>query len=108
MDMKDPVVILTTPDGHQLVELTTPQHLKAESAALGHCVGTLFNETALAAKGLKESDPAALHYLHYVMKMRHGESRVFSLRNPRGNPLVTIEYDVKDEAIRQIEGKGGD
>ena len=48
-----PLEILNAGDC-QLVELLSPYHLQQESAALGHCVGTSYNDVVLAQKGLKK------------------------------------------------------
>ena len=50
------VIAYAVDEAYSLVELTTPAHLKAESAALGHCVGTLFVGGMLWAKGLSKDD----------------------------------------------------
>jgi hypothetical protein len=69
---------------YQLVECLTEYHLKEETAALGHCVGG----TSLD---------------HYRARLANGESRIFSLRTAKGMPLVTIEYDVGEQSVTQIE-----
>jgi hypothetical protein len=86
-----------------LVELTSAQHLQAESAALKHCVGTTHNSAALRAKGLQPTDPGAEEYLHYAIKIRQKKTRIFSLRH-KGRPVATVEYDVATQSIVQIEG----
>jgi hypothetical protein len=105
---RPPAVLAGLPDGCALVELGTPADLQAESRALGHCVGTLYNAGALAAGGLEPGDASAARYLYYAMRMRAGACRLFSLRDARGRPLATIEYDTAGEAILQVEGRGGD
>jgi hypothetical protein len=105
---KPPAVLLQLGGGCRLVELATPAQLEAESRALGHCLGTMLNRRALAANGLKPGDAGASRYLHYAIRIRAGACRIFSLRNRLARPLATIEYDVRSEAIRQIEGSGGD
>ena len=103
-DPTAPPPALFTIGQHKLVELLTPRHLLKESAVLNHCVGTSYNDVALAHKGLNVGEPGAEDCLTYAIKIRTGQSRLFSLRTPRGMPLATIEYDVAVRRIVQIEG----
>jgi len=105
--MPDPMVgpeLVFNVGDHKLVELKTPAHLRQDSAELGHCVGTLYNENALEDKGLKKGDEGAEEYLHYAIKLRNGESRIFSLRDQNDTPLATIEYKTDTKSIGQIDG----
>lgn len=92
---------------YELVELLTPNHLKAESVSIGGtcCVGTNYNKTLLTQRGLQEGDEGSDDCLTYAIKIRSGKSRIFSLRRAGDNQSVaTIEYDPKHQSIKQIEG----
>jgi hypothetical protein len=67
----------------ELTELTTSEQLRAEGAALKHCVAS------------------------YSYKCQRGISRIWSLRSRRGpsvRPIVTIEVDLARRAIIQARG----
>jgi hypothetical protein len=92
--LADPAIDVPTPimakskDGKiQLVECLTQRHLKQETAELGHCVGGMSLD-------------------HYSASMAAGDTRIFSLRTPKGKSLATLEYQTRTGAIKQIE-KGG-
>lgn len=95
------IALLSDPT-YRIVELKTPRQLQAESAVLRHCVGTMHNSAALTDHKLGPEDPGAEKYLHYAIKIRQGESRIFSLRE-NGKPKATIEYDLRGQRIAQIE-----
>ena len=88
---------------YRLDEATDPRHLQQDSIALKHCVGATHDSATLKLKGLKETDPEAIHYLHYWMKMKKGETRILTLMK-QDTPVATIEYNVTTKAIVQIEG----
>lgn len=100
-----PEVIYTTSSGHKLVELTTPEHFREDTAALGHCLSTNYNTAALKEKGLTTGSPGSEQYLHYLMKLRAKEIRLFSLRAPDGTPRATMTYNLKKNAITEVSGK---
>lgn len=102
-----PIYIDHLPGSHTLVELTTPEELREEGEALGHCLGTDFNESALQAANLRKSDPRALDYLSYAMEIRSGRSRIFSLRDRLG-ACITLEYRTADQVIAQANAHMND
>jgi hypothetical protein len=73
-------VILWAEGQYRLEEATDPRHLQQDSIALGHCVGTTHSSAALAEKGLEPTDPEAIHYLHYWVKLKR--ARRASSRSP--------------------------
>lgn len=62
-------VVHKTPDGWTVRNLTTPEELKAEGDAMGHCVGGYHND------------------------VESGRSIIHSLRDPKGVPHATVEFD---------------
>lgn len=87
-----------------LEEATDPRHLVYDSLALGHCVGSLYNNAALAHAGLTPHDPESIHYLHYWIKVRGRVVRIFTLAEA-GMPLMTIEYHPATKTILAVQGK---
>ena len=81
-----PVISHSADTNYRLIECITQRHLQEQTAALGHCVG-------------------GTHLDYYCGKLLRGASRIFSLCTSTGNPLLTIEYDIKTKTITQIEGK---
>jgi uncharacterized protein YjbI with pentapeptide repeats len=73
-------VIYEFKDGWTVQELP-PEALKAEGEAMQHCVGG------------------------YCGQVEAGEAVIFSLRDPRGKPHVTMEYDPRNERFKQVYGK---
>jgi len=73
-------VVYTFANGHKVVELKTEEALKREGDVMKHCVG------------------------NYCDAVKVGESVIYSLRTPDNKPLVTIEYNTEDEAIKQVFG----
>lgn len=69
---------------YNLFQLFTKKQLRAESDALGHCVGN--TDT----------------YFHAI---REGRRRIFSVRHPNGTSEYTIAYDQKEGSITQFRGK---
>lgn len=65
-------VVYAFPDGYTVQELRTAPELKAEGEVMQHCVGS------------------------YCEQVSSGLSRIFSLRDPHGNPHVTAEWQVND------------
>ncbi|TGQ83735.1 hypothetical protein EN850_03045 [Mesorhizobium sp. M8A.F.Ca.ET.207.01.1.1] len=83
-DDEQPVAELN--GGYRLVRLLTPEALDLESFRMHHCVGDGAYDGGLAEGGI----------------------RIFSLRDPRGRPVVTIEIDGRHGErweIDQIRGK---
>jgi hypothetical protein len=84
-------VVYTLPNKWTIRDLTTPGELKAEGDAMGHCVGS------------------------YDQAVASGRTEILSLRDPKNQPHVTIEYDLDDyleradpPLIAQIQGKGNE
>lgn len=103
-DKLPPRVILWERGDYRLEEATDPRHLQQDSAALSHCVGTSHNSSSLKLAGLAETDPEAVHHLHYWQKMKKGETRILTLTR-KELPVATIEYDTATRAILQIKGR---
>jgi hypothetical protein len=80
-DVKNPRV-LTFPDGFFVRELKTKEALQAEGERMNHCVG---------GEG----------YCDHVSK---GTRRIFSLRDPKNVPKVTIEFDPASQLVNQAKG----
>jgi len=74
-------VVLEFPDGYTVQELTTEEELDAEGDAMGHCVG------------------------EYCEEVRGGDVQIFSLRDPDGQPHVTMEFNPETNSFVQIRGK---
>lgn len=69
---------------HTLVKLN-PHDLKVEGALMGHCIGT---------------------NTLYADRLRKGYISVYSIRDDKNYPHVTIEIDNELKLARQISGKG--
>lgn len=91
--------------GYTLVELHTPSHLKAETLALDHCIGSRYNMAAIVQKNITRGTNEEDQYLQYAIKMRRGECRIFSLRAPDGMPVATMRYDKQSQSMIELEGK---
>ena len=74
-------VVVAFSDGFTAQELTTPEELEAEGDAMRHCVGSYAEEVAA------------------------GKSAIYSIRDPNGNPHVTIEIEPSSNEVVQIRGK---
>lgn len=85
-------------------EANDPRHLVYDSLILGHCVGTLYNRAALECAKLSRDHPKAIHYLHYWMKIKDGESRIITLIEA-GTPLVTVQFHVSTRSIVCAQGR---
>lgn len=77
--INDERVVFTYPDGWHISQVTDAGDLRVEGNRMNHCVGG---------------------YCHSV---NSGSSRIFSLRDPRNHPKVTIEMDGDSNTIRQIK-----
>jgi hypothetical protein len=73
-------VVYKFPDGYTIVKVTNAADLKLEGELMGHCVGT------------------------YEYKVDTGKSNIYSLRDPKNAPHVTIEISPSGRVI-QIQGK---
>ena len=78
-------------DKSQWVRVVSPNAVELEGAAMGHSVGKYKTESSYG-KGGKEAFKA-------------GTARVFSLRNEKGIPSLTVETTFKDDAyqIHQVK-----
>jgi hypothetical protein len=74
-------VVHSFPDGWTIQEVKTKNDLAVEGNKMGHCVGS------------------------YCPGVEEEELRIFSLRDPRNEPHVTIESDMAGEKFKQIQGK---
>lgn len=74
-------IVQKFPDGWTLQKLITDKQLTDESERMRHCVKT------------------------YCQKVKDGTSIIFSLRDPKGLPHVTLEQD-KDGKLVQIQASG--
>jgi uncharacterized protein YjbI with pentapeptide repeats len=74
-------VIYTFPDGWTVQLLTTREQLTFEGAVMQQCVG------------------------EYCERVQEGKSIIYSLRDPRGRPHVTMEYSPKSKRFQQVYGK---
>ena len=72
-------VVVELEDGWTAQKLTTKEQLDVEGEKMQHCVGS------------------------YADEVKRGDTTIYSLRDSKGHPHVTIE--VKDDRIRQIQGK---
>lgn len=71
-------------DGYTIQKLTTKPQLDAEGDVMQHCVGG------------------------YCDAVKHGRAVIYSLRDTKGRPHVTIEYDPDSKFVKQIKGKQND
>ncbi len=90
-DLEDrvPEVKYTTKDGkYVLVQLTTKQHFKAESAELSHCLGGTMID-------------------HYLSRMINNKITAYSFRKneTQDKPIITIVYDKQLNSIIEIKKK---
>ena len=92
--------------GRYLAELTNAAHVYREGKALVHCMAWSMNGEVLKrcanAPGRDRLDALA-----YAVKLRSGELRIFSVRNSSHDPVFTIAYGRKEQAIVAMQGKGG-
>jgi hypothetical protein len=96
-----PRTVLWSEAGYRIEETTDPRHLRLDSFAIGHCAGSTYNDDALERLGITENSPDAIHYLSYWMAIRTRRARILTLTS-NGVPLVTMEYRVRDRALRQV------
>jgi len=75
-------VVLKLEGGWTLQELTTKEQLEREGNAQGTCVG------------------------NYCDEVHAGETSIYSLRDSKGRPRVTIEIDPETNRVMQVLGKG--
>jgi hypothetical protein len=74
-------IIYTLPDGWTVQLLTTPAQLKSEGEVMQQCVG------------------------EYCERVEEGEAVIYSLRDVRGRPHVTMEFDPHAKRFLQVYGK---
>ena len=74
-------------DGWTVQQLETPEQLYDEGEAMQHCVGS-------------DDD--------YCEQVEEAQVIIYSLRDPSGNPHVTMEYDPEERRFEQIKGKQND
>jgi hypothetical protein len=74
-------VVHTFKDGYTVQKLTTEKQLEAEGDVMQHCVGGYYDE------------------------VRRGKTEIYSIRDPKGRPHVTIEFDPKALRVKQVQGK---
>ena len=79
-------IVYAFPDGHVIQRLETDAALRREGKALDHCVGQ-------RARG-------------YCAAVTSGDTVIYSLRDPHGTPLVTLEWNVRAARFQQIFGEG--
>jgi hypothetical protein len=85
--------LTTYDDGYQWVRVETPEAVQIEGAAMGHSVGGY----------AKEYGPAK------VKQFETGEHEVWSLRNKKGKPSVTVQLQNNPDGtkeIQQVKGNG--
>jgi hypothetical protein len=85
--------LTTYDDGYQWVRIETPEAVQIEGAAMGHSVGGY----------AKEYGPAK------VKQFETGEHEIWSLRNKKGKPSVTVQLQNNSDGtkeIQQIKGNG--
>ena len=76
-------IVYAFPDGHVIQRLETDAALRREGKALDHCVGE-------RARG-------------YCEAVTSGDTVIYSLRDPDGTPLVTLEWTVSAARFKQIK-----
>jgi hypothetical protein len=74
-------VVFSFDDGWTVQDLTTREALQDEGEVMQHCVGS------------------------YCATVEAGRAVIYSLRDPRGMPHVTMEYDPAEALFYQIYGK---
>lgn len=72
-------------NGYSVLEIKTSDEMKTEGRFLHHCVGR--------------------NDMGYISKMESGTHRFFSLRNPEGEALITIEVKVSEGRVVQAYGE---
>jgi PcfJ-like protein len=83
VDEAGTTVAISYPDGWSWRHLSSEAAMDREGSAMGHCVGT---------------------HGYYQATLRGGMS-IYSLRDAKNEPHVTIEVDEKAKAVKQIRGK---
>lgn len=90
---------------YRIEEATDPRHLQHDSAALGHCAGTLHNTVILRLLDISPDAPEAIHYLRYWMAVKTRNVRILTL-TAKHLPLLTMEYRTRSRVIAQIAKPG--
>lgn len=81
IDVPQQHVVYQFEDGWTVQELMSPESLLAEGEAMQHCVGS------------------------YCGAVARSEAIIYSLRDPKGRPHVTMEFDPREGQFLQIYGK---
>lgn len=90
-------------NGYYLVELTNAGHIYREGVAMGHCMSWSINAEVVQKRGYAAD--VVMNALTYVLKVRSGELRLFSVRGPDGEPVLTVGYEPKAKRIVNVVGK---
>jgi hypothetical protein len=80
-DIPQGEVVYEFGDGWTVQQLETEDQLDAEGEAMQHCVGT------------------------YCEAVESGASTIYSVRDPKGQPHATIEFDTQLGILKQVQGK---
>jgi hypothetical protein len=80
-DVSQGEIVYEFDDGWTVQQLETSEQLDDEGEAMQHCVGG------------------------YCEQVEHGAVEIFSLRDPKGRPHVTIEFDPGLNIVKQVRGK---
>ena len=76
-------VVMEFPDGYFWVELASDNSMKNEGARMGHCVGD-----------------GGYHRLYLL-----GKITIYSLRDSKNEPHITMDVDPSTDTVSQIKGK---
>ena len=83
-DLKDGISEILKVSGDMTwVSISTEKGLKAEGAAMSHCVGS------------------------YYYRIDRGQSRIYSLRDSQNIPHLTVEVYVTDNRLGQVQNRSG-
>ncbi len=83
-ELRQGTVVYEWPDAWTVQELTTAEQLSDEGDVMQHCVG---------------EGPA------YFEAVEGGYTRIFSLRDPKGQPHATMEWNIENGSVEQFKGK---
>lgn len=101
-DVPDRRLVWSSPP-YSLEEVTDPRHLQHDSLVLGHCAGTLHLPQALRHHKLAPDHPDAIHYLRYWVRIKNGDSRIFTFIE-NGVPAYTIETAPSTQTVVVVQG----
>jgi hypothetical protein len=77
-------LVYTLSQGYTLVELTEQNNLKKESALMQHCIGS------------------SQSYYNNILKKK---IKIYSLRDRKNKPHITLELNLERNVITQVQGK---